>query len=279
MTTSPPADPWALVADAAAAIADRTGVDRHDVLVVLGSGWTPAADRFGEVTAEVAVSELPGFPDVSVAGHSGVLRSIEAAGGRRILALLGRVHAYEGHELSSVVHAVRAAVRTGCSTVVVTNAAGGLRAGMRVGQPVLIADHINLTGRSPLTGPAAPVELGLPRFVDLTEAYSRRLRDLARQVDPALEDGVYAGLPGPHYETPAEIRMLRTLGADLVGMSTVHEVIAARHVGAEVLGLSLVTNLAAGLGESDLDHADVLEVGRASAEDMGDLLAQVVARL
>ncbi len=279
MTTSPPADPWALVADAAAAIADRTGVDRHDVLVVLGSGWTPAADRFGEVTAEVAVSELPGFPDVSVAGHSGVLRSIEAAGGRRILALLGRVHANEGHALSSVVHAVRAAVRTGCGTVVVTNAAGGLRAGMRVGQPVLIADHINLTGRSPLTGPAAPVELGLPRFVDLTEAYSARLRSLAREVDPALEEGVYAGLPGPHYETPAEIRMLQTLGADLVGMSTVHEVIAARHVGAEVLGLSLVTNLAAGLGDGDLDHADVLDAGRAAAEAMGDLLAQVVARL
>jgi purine-nucleoside phosphorylase len=279
VTTSPPADPWALVADAAAAIADRTGTARHDVLVVLGSGWTPAAERFGSVTAEVAVGELPGFPDVSVVGHSGVLRSIEAEGGRRILALMGRVHAYEGHELSSVVHAVRSAVRAGCGTVVVTNAAGGLRAGMRVGQPVLIADHLNLTGRSPLTGPAAPVELGLPRFVDLTEAYSARLRALAREVDPSLEEGVYAGLPGPHYETPAEIRMLQTLGADLVGMSTVHEVIAARHVGAEVLGLSLVTNLAAGLGDGDLDHADVLEAGRAAAEAMGDLLAQVVARL
>jgi purine-nucleoside phosphorylase len=274
-----PPEPWALVADAAAAIRKATGVEAHDVLVVLGSGWTPAADHFGATTSELAIADLPGFPEVGVAGHAGVLRSIEAAGGKRILALLGRVHAYEGHELSTVVHAVRAAVRAGCSTVVVTNAAGGLRAGMRVGQPVLIADHINLTGRSPLTGPAAPDELGLPRFVDLTEAYSRRLRDLAREVDPSLEEGVYAGLPGPHYETPAEIRMLQTLGADLVGMSTVHEVIAARHVGAEVLGLSLVTNLAAGLGDTDLDHADVLDAGRASAEAMGDLLAQVVARL
>ena len=137
-----------------------------------------------------------------MAGHAGVLRSIEADGGRRILALLGRVHAYEGHELAAVVHAVRAAVRAGCGTVVVTNAAGGLRAGMRVGQPVLISDHINLTGRSPLTGPPAPAELGLPRFVDLTEAYSPRLRDLAREVDPTLEEGVYAGVPGPQYETP-----------------------------------------------------------------------------
>ena len=274
-----PSDPWSLVADAAAAIQQRTGVDRHDVLVVLGSGWTPAADRFGETTAELSIGELPGFPSVGVAGHAGVLRSVRAAGGRRILALLGRVHAYEGHELPVVVHAVRTAVRAGCGTVVVTNAAGGLRAGMRVGQPVLISDHLNLTGRSPLSGPAAPAELELPRFVDLTEAYSRRLRALAQDVDASLEEGVYAGLPGPHYETPAEIRMLQTLGADLVGMSTVHEVIAARHVGAEVLGLSLVTNLAAGLGGTDLDHADVLEAGRASAEAMGDLLAQVVARL
>jgi purine-nucleoside phosphorylase len=272
-------DPWRLVEQAAAAIAQRTGVDRHDVFVVLGSGWTPAAERFGELTAEVPMDELPGFPTVGVTGMAGVLRSVRAEGGRRILVVLGRVHAYEGHELVEVVHAVRTAVRAGCGTVVVTNAAGGLRQGMRVGQPVLISDHINLTGRSPLTGPAAPDELGLPRFVDLTEAYSARLRELARQVDPSLEEGVYAGLPGPHYETPAEIRMLRTLGADLVGMSTVHEVIAARHVGAEVLGLSLVTNLGAGLGETDLDHADVLAVGRSSAEAMGDLLAQVVARL
>ena len=272
-------DPWALVDAAAAAIATRTEVQRHDVLVVLGSGWTPAADRFGTTTAEVPMGELPGFPTIGVAGHSGVLRSIEAEGGRRILAMLGRVHAYEGHELAMVVHAVRAAVRAGCSTVVVTNAAGGLRPGMYVGQPVLISDHINLTGRSPLTGPAAPDGLGLPRFVDLTEAYSRRLRDLAREIDPSLEDGVYAGVGGPQYETPAEIRMLQTLGADLVGMSTVHEVIAARHVGAEVLGLSLVTNLAAGLGDDTLDHADVLEAGRAAAESMGDLLARVVARL
>ena len=271
-------DPWSLVASAAAAIIERTGVDRHDVLVVLGSGWAPAADRFGDLRCELPVAELPGFPSVGVAGHAGVMRSVEAPSGRRILALLGRVHAYEGHDLSVVVHGVRSAVQAGCHTVVVTNAAGGLRDGMRVGQPVLISDHVNLTGRSPLTGPPAPEALG-PRFVDMTEAYSARLRGLAREVDPTLEDGVYAGLPGPQYETPAEIRYLRTIGADLVGMSTVHEVIAARHLGAEVLGLSLVTNMAAGLGSADLDHADVLAAGRAAAEEMGDLLTKVVGRL
>lgn len=272
-------EPWSLVAEAAAAIVDRMGVDRHEVLVVLGSGWMPAAERFGATISEVPIGELPGFPAIGVVGHAGVLRSVEADDGKRILVLLGRVHAYEGHELSSVVHAVRAAVRVGCQTVVVTNAAGGLRPGMHVGQPVLIADHLNLTARSPLTGPAAPEELGLPRFVDLTDAYSPRLRDLARQVDPSLQEGVYAGLPGPHYETPAEIRMLQTLGADLVGMSTVHEVIAARHVGAEVLGLSLVTNLGAGLGEGHLDHSEVIDAGQAAAEAMGELLAKVVAKL
>jgi purine-nucleoside phosphorylase len=274
-----PADPWSLVSQAADAIAERTGIERHDVLVVLGSGWTPAADRFGEVTAELPIAELPGFMPVGVVGHAGILRSVAAGGGKHVLALLGRVHAYEGHDLSTVVHGVRAAIQAGCGTVVLTNAAGGLRAGMRVGQPVLIADHLNLTARSPLTGPAAPDELGLARFVDMTEAYSARLRDLARAVDPSLEEGVYAGLPGPQYETPAEIRMLQTMGADLVGMSTVHETIAARHMGAEVLGLSLVTNLAAGLGPANLDHAEVLEAGRASAEAMGDLLAAVVAAL
>ncbi len=270
---------WTLVGEAAEAIRARTGVERHDVLVVLGSGWAPAADRLGSTTVELPVTELPGFPPVGVVGQAGVLRSIAVGDGKRVLVLLGRVHAYEGHELATVVHAVRTAVRAGCSTVVLTNAAGGLRAGIRVGQPVLIADHINLTGRSPLTGPPPPDELGLARFVDMTDAYSPRLRALARAVDPTLEEGVYAGLPGPQYETPAEIRMLQTIGAHLVGMSTVHETIAARHVGAEVLGLSLVTNLAAGLGEGHLDHHEVLAAGQAAAERMGDLLAAVVARL
>lgn len=274
----PSDDPFDLAHRAAAALGAACGVDRHDVAVVLGSGWRPAADRMGEVVAEMATADLPGFPASTVAGHAGSVRSIRAPAGRRVLAFLGRVHGYEGHGPAAVVHAVRTAHAAGCHVVVLTNAAGGIREGMEVGQPVLIADHLNLTGRSPLSGPL-PAEGLPPRFVDLTDAYARRLRDLAREVDPTLTEGVYAGLPGPHYETPAEIRMLRTLGADLVGMSTVWEAIAARHLGLEVLGVSLVTNLAAGLGATPLDHEEVLEAGRRSAARMGTLLADVVDRL
>lgn len=272
-------DPWVLVREAAAAIAERTGVDRHDVAVVLGSGWSGAVDHLGAVVAEVPVAEVPGFVTPAVEGHGSTLRSMRTAAGRAVLVLGGRVHAYEGHPPSAVVHGVRAAVAAGCGVVVVTNAAGGLRAGLEVGQPVLIADHLNLTGASPLQGPNSPEELGRPRFPDLTDAYSARLRAMARAVDPSLEEGVYAGVRGPEYETPAEIRMLRTLGADLVGMSTVHEVIAANHAGAEVLGLSLVTNLAAGLGAGGLDHADVLQAGQEATTAMGELVAAVIRQL
>ena len=273
-----PTDPFDSAAEAAAAFAKATGVERHDVGVVLGSGWHPAADRMGEVVAEVPSSDLPGFPPSTVAGHAGGVRSIRTPGGRRVLAFLGRVHGYEGNAPTAVVHAVRTAHAAGCHVVVLTNAAGAIREGLAVGQPVLVADHLNLTGQSPLAG-ALPPE-GLPaRFVDLTDAYAVRLRALAREVDPDLVEGVYAGLPGPHYEKPAEIRMLRTLGADLVGMSTVHETIAARAAGAEVLAVSLVTNLAAGMTGQPLNHEEVLEAGRRSATRMGALLAGVIARL
>jgi len=187
-----------------------------------------------------------------------------------VLVFLGRTHLYEGLGVAPVAHAVRVAAAAGCTTVVLTNAAGGLREGYTVGQPVLIRDHLNLTGRSPIAGPT---------FVDLTDLYSARLRHLARAVDPSLTEGVYAALPGPHYETPAEIRMLRLIGADLVGMSTALEAIAARAAGCEVLALSLVTNLAAGLSGKPLDHAEVLAAGHSAAARMGDLLAEVVTRL
>ena len=254
---------------AAAELAARTGVPTHDVAVVLGSGWAPAVDALGTPTATVPMAELPGFSAPTAAGHGGRILSIPV-GERRVLVLLGRIHAYEGHELSAVVHPVRTACAAGVRTVVLTNAAGGLRPEYRVGQPVLISDHLNLTARSPLIG---------AQFVDLVDAYSPALRALAREVDPTLAEGVYAGLPGPHYETPAEIRMLRTLGADLVGMSTVHETIAARAAGAAVLGLSLVTNLAAGMTGEPLSHDEVLAAGRSSATAMGALLAAVIARL
>ena len=254
-------------AEAAAALARATGVAAHDVAVVLGSGWRPAADVLG-TGAEVPMGDLPGFVSPAVAGHGGTIRSLVISG-RRVLVLLGRTHLYEGHGVDSVVHGVRTAAASGCRTVVLTNAAGGIREGMSVGQPVLISDHLNLLARSPLEG---------PRFTDLTDLYSPRLRAIAREIDPSLAEGVYAGLPGPHFETPAEIRMLRGLGADLVGMSTVLEAIAARADGVEVLGLSLVTNLAAGMTGQPLDHEEVLAAGRASATVMGALLRELVAR-
>jgi purine-nucleoside phosphorylase len=270
-------DPWELADGAAAAIAKSTGVDRHEVVVVLGSGWAVAADALGDVVAEVPISELPGFAAPGVLGHVPSVRSVRTPEGRPVLVLLGRVHSYEGHAASAVVHGVRAAVLAGCTTVILTNAAGGLRDDFAVGQAVLINDHLNLTGLSPLGGPAAPPERASTRFVDLTEAWSSRLRTLAKAADPTLAEGVYAGVAGPQYETPAEIRMLRTMGADLVGMSTVLEAIAARHLGAEVLGLSLVTNLAAGLGATALDHVDVLKAGAGSAASLAGVLAAVAA--
>lgn len=254
---------------AAAALAARTGVDRHDVAVVLGSGWAPAAAALGTPAAEIPMTDLPGFARPTADGHHGRLLSVPA-GRHRVLILVGRVHAYEGHALSQVVHGVRTACAAGARVVLLTNAAGGLRPDYRVGQPVLIADHLNLTARSPLEG---------AQFVDLVDAYSPRLRELARGVDPTLAEGVYAAMPGPHYETPAEIRMLQILGADLVGMSTVHETIAARAAGAEVLGVSLVTNLGAGMTGEPVRHEEVLAAGRDSARRLGDLLAGVLARL
>jgi purine-nucleoside phosphorylase len=275
--------------DAAASarrLAQLTGVERHDAAVVLGSGWQAGATAIGDSVAEVALTDL-GLPGPSVEGHGGTVQSRRLshdAGGKHVLVFLGRVHAYESHDLSVVVHGARTAVAAGCSTVVLTNAAGGLNPAYGLGELVLISDHLNLTARSPLVG---------PQFVDLSDLYSRRLRTVAREVDPSLAEGVYAGVPGPHFETPAEIRMMRALGADLVGMSTVHEAIAAHAAGAEVLGLSLVTNAAAGSdgqtsaddtphahgqGGTPIDHLDVLSVGRAAAPRAGELIAAVLGR-
>ncbi|WP_199347789.1 purine-nucleoside phosphorylase [Mycobacteroides chelonae] len=258
-------------ARAAAEIAARTGVASHPVAVVLGSGWAPASAALGTPATTIPMADLPGFSPPSAAGHGGSVLSVPIGdSGERMLVLLGRIHAYEGHDLRHVVHPVRTACAAGARTIVLTNAAGGLRDEYTVGQPVLISDHLNLTARSPLVG---------AQFVDLVDAYAPRLRALAREIDDSLVEGVYAGLPGPHYETPAEIRMLRTLGADLVGMSTVHETIAARAAGAEVLGVSLVTNLAAGMTGESLNHDEVLAAGRASATRMGQLLSSVIGRL
>jgi purine-nucleoside phosphorylase len=260
-----PAD---LAAEAAAVLADRTGADHHDVAIVLGSGWVPAIDALGTASADFAVTDLPGFLPPAVEGHAGRIRSVEVAG-KRVLAFLGRTHLYEGRGVEPVVHGVRVAAAAGCRVVVLTNACGGLRPGLAVGDAVLLSDHLNLTARTPLVG---------PRFVDLSDVYSARLRALVKEVAPDMPEGVYAQFPGPQYETPAEVRMAGILGADLVGMSTVLEAIAAHAEGCEVLGISLVTNLAAGLGDP-LDHEEVLAVGKASATRMGELLGQVIPRL
>jgi len=266
-------DPFAVAAASAARLTALAG--RPDIAVVLGSGWAPAADAIGATEVEAPLTELGGFPEPTVAGHTPTVRVV-SAGPLRVLVFLGRVHLYEGLPPATVVHGVRTAVLAGCRAVVLTNAAGGIRPGLAVGEPVLISDHLNLTGKSPLTGPAPSVG---QRFVDLTDLYSPRLRALALQADPGLAEGVYAMLPGPHYETPAEIRMLGRLGADLVGMSTGLEAIAVRQLGGEVLGISLVTNLAAGLAGQGLSHAEVVEAGRASATRMGALLASILPRV
>lgn len=254
---------------AAAAIAERTGVPRHRVAVVLGSGWQEAAAEIGAPHASIPMTELPGFGKPSAQGHGGMVHSV-TVNANNVLLLMGRQHLYEGYTPQQVVHPVTAAIAAGAEIVLLTNAAGGLRPGLAVGEPVLIADHINLTARTPLEG---------ARFVDLVDAWDPELRALTREIDPSLTEGVYAGLTGPQYETPAEIRMLSTIGADLVGMSTVLEVIQARSLGARVLGISLVTNMAAGVTGEHLSHAEVLAEGQAAAPRLGKLLRGILERV
>jgi len=270
------ADPYQAARASAARLAELSGHDRHDVAVVLGSGFAPAAAALGPADAEIPLADLGGFPPPTVPGHAALARSL-AIGQRRVLVYLGRVHLDEDPP-QAVVHGVRTAIAAGATVVVLTNAAGGINPGYRVGQPVLISDHLNLTGKSPLSGPPPPAGYP-PRFADLSEVYSARLRALARESDPTLAEGVYAALAGPHYETPAEIRMLAVAGADLVGMSTALEAIAARHLGAEVLGISLVTNPAAGLADHGLDHGEVVAAGAEAAGRIGALLASVVPQV
>ncbi|WP_405133363.1 purine-nucleoside phosphorylase [Nocardia sp. NBC_01388] len=254
---------------AAEAIAERTGVQSHRVAVVLGSGWQEAAAEIGEPATSVPMGEVPGFGSPTAQGHQGTIHSV-LVNDAPVLLLMGRQHLYEGYAPSQVVHNVRTAIAAGAQTVLLTNAAGGIRDGLSVGEPVLISDHLNLTGQTPITG---------ADFVDLVDAWDPELRALARDIDPSLTEGVYAGLTGPQYETPAEIRMLRTIGADLVGMSTVLEAIACRAAGARVLGISLVTNLAAGVTGAHLSHAEVLAEGHAAAPRLGKLLRGVLERL
>jgi purine-nucleoside phosphorylase len=259
------ADPYLLAEAAAGQLRAAGGVDAVDLAVVLGSGWAAALDAL-PVDVRLAMAELSGFPEPTAAGHVPEIR-LGTRDGRTVAVLAGRTHYYERRDVAAVVHGVRTLAAAGCRGLVLTNAAGSLRREWPLGTAVLIADHLNLTGASPLLG---------PRFVDLTDAYAERLRALARAVQPGLPEGVYAQFAGPQYETPAEVRMAGVLGADLVGMSTALETIAAREAGLEVLGVSLVTNVAAGLSAGPVTHADVLAVGRAAAGELGALLAGVL---
>jgi purine-nucleoside phosphorylase len=258
-----------LAQQAADQLARLTGVDHHDIALVLGSGWLPAVEALGEPTAEIATTDLPGFSAAAVTGHSGKIRSVRA-GDRQLLVFLSRTHYYEGKGVAAVVHPVRTAAAAGCRAIVLTNGCGGLNQAWSPGTPVLIRDHINLTARSPIEG---------AHFVDLTDLYSGRLRAMCREVDPSLDEGVYVQFPGPHYETPAEIGMVRAIGGHLAGMSTTLEAIAAREAGMEILGISLVTNLAAGISGEPLNHAEVLEAGQAAASRMGELLSRILPRI
>ena len=267
----PASDPLALAAEAAAVIAERSGAATHDIALVLGSGWGQTADLVGQTLATIPNEDVPGFHRAAVAGHSGAMRSVAIGDtGRRALVFGTRTHFYEGRGVRAVVHGVRTAAATGCRAIVLTNGCGGLHEEWAPGTPVLIRDHLNLTATSPLEGAT---------FVDLTDLYSARLRAIAKEVDPGLDEGVYAQFRGPQYETPAEVQMAKRLGADLVGMSTTLEAIAARHVGLEILGVSLVTNLAAGISPTALSHEEVLEAGQAAAARCGRLLAEVVGRI
>jgi purine-nucleoside phosphorylase len=266
----PAADPFQVAQDAAAQIAEKTGVDRHDIALTLGSGWAKAADLIGETTATIPATDIVGFSKPALEGHVGSLRSILLPSGKRALVIGARTHYYEGHGVRRVAHSVRTAAATGAKVMILTNGAGGIRETWKAGIPVLISDHINLTATSPLEGAT---------FVDLTDLYSQRLRDLAHTIDPNLDEGVYCQFRGPNYETPAEVQMAKAIGGHIVGMSTALEAIAARHAGMEVFGMSLITNLAAGIQKTPLSHAEVIEAGKTAEPVISALLAKIVAAL
>ncbi|TDW30663.1 purine-nucleoside phosphorylase [Cryobacterium psychrophilum] len=267
---APETDPFDVARTAAQQIANITGVARHDVALTLGSGWGKAADLIGETTHTIPAQEITGFGAPALAGHVGTLRSVVLPSGKRALIIGARTHYYEGHGVRRVVHSVRTAAAAGVTTMILTNGAGGIRETWTPGTPVLISDHINLTADSPLEGAT---------FIDLTDLYSQRLRDVARSIDPSLDEGVYCQFRGPHYETPAEVQMAKAIGGHIVGMSTALEAIAARQAGMEVLGLSLITNLAAGIQKTPLSHGEVIEAGQLAEPVISALLAKIVATL
>lgn len=264
------ADPFEIAAEAADDIARLTGVPRHDIALTLGSGWGGAAELIGEAVATIPATEVAGFSKPALEGHVGTLRSVVTPRGKHVLIIGARTHYYETRSPRRVVHSVRTAAATGARTMVLTNGAGGIKPTWKPGTPVLISDHINLTAATPLEGAT---------FVDLTDLYSMRLRDLARTIDPSLDEGVYCQFTGPQYETPAEVRWAKTIGGNIVGMSTALEAIAARQAGMEILGFSLITNMAAGIQTTPLSHQEVMEAGQAAGPVISSLLARVIGAM
>ena len=263
--------------DAVAALARLSGAAYHDIAVVLGSGFGSYVQRLIDAVP-VPYGDIPGFPVPAATGHAGVAYSATVRS-NRVLVLAGRVHAYEGVPIENVTFAVRTAIHGGCHTVVLTNAAGGCGDGIAAGDIVVIRDHLNLAGMSPLAGPN-DLRLG-PRWPDMTDVYTPSLRDLTQAVAGDLgigvREGVYAWFAGPMFETPAEVDMARRMGADLVGMSTVPEATVARHMGARVLGLSLATNLAAGISPDPITSEEVLAAAQAAEDRVGELLDGLLA--
>ena len=266
----PGSNPFDIARQAADQIAEKSGVAQHRIALTLGSGWAKAADLIGETVAEIPATEVIGFSKPAVEGHVGTLRSVKLPDGSHALVIGARTHYYEDHGVRRVVHSVRTAAAAGAKTMILTNGAGGIKERWEPGTPVLISDHINLTAMSPLEGAT---------FIDLTDVYTPALRDLARSVKPDLDEGVYVQFRGPHYETPAEVQMAKTIGGHLVGMSTALEAIAAREAGMDVLGFSLVTNLAAGISPEPLSHQEVIAAGKQAEPVISAMLADIVAAL
>jgi len=266
----PGSNPFDIAQRAAEQIAAKTGVSQHRIALTLGSGWAKAADLIGETVAEIPATEIIGFSKPAVEGHVGTLRSVKLPDGSHALVIGARTHYYEDHGVRRVVHSVRTAAAAGAKTMILTNGAGGIKEHWEPGTPVLISDHINLTAMSPLEGAT---------FIDLTDVYTPALRDLAKSVKADLDEGVYVQFRGPHYETPSEVQMAKTIGGHLVGMSTALEAIAAREAGMDVLGFSLVTNLAAGISPEPLSHQEVIAAGKQAEPVISAMLAEIVAAL
>lgn len=258
------------IIDAASFVRDETGVRQHDIGLTLGSGWARAAELIGETVAEIPAERVPGFRVSGIPGHIGKIKSVRLPNGKHALVLGARTHFYEDKGVRAVAHGVRVAATCGAKVMILTNGAGGIKESWKPGTPVLISDHINLTASSPLEGAT---------FIDLTDLYSQRLRDIARSIDPRLDEGVYVQFRGPHYETPAEVQMAKAMGGHIVGMSTALEAIAAREAGMEVLGLSLITNLAAGISPHPLSHKEVVDSGKEAEPVISALLAKIVLAL